>query len=223
MEITPPVPSTLPVEAAHSSAREKVLEHLFVGELLRCLWRRGIRNMEVLRAEVDMGGYDLVLAANKVLRYVQLKSSHRTSATANVPVNINLEGKPGGCVIWMKFDPETVELGPYLWFGAKPGEPALSLGSRIARHSKGDKNGVKAFRPNIRVLPIGRFQKLGSIDEVVDALFGDTGLVPKDLARSTPCRRTLACAPRSLVSLSLFFLSLAWPSARPRLPLPRTM
>jgi hypothetical protein len=43
MEITPPVPSTLPVEAAHSSAREKVLEHLFVGELLRCLWRRGIR------------------------------------------------------------------------------------------------------------------------------------------------------------------------------------
>lgn len=140
MEITPPAPSpTPPTEVAHSSAREKVLEHLFVGELLRCLWRRGIRNMEVLRAEVDMGGYDLVLEANKVLRYVQLKSSHRTSATANVPVNVNLEGKPGGCVVWMKFDPETVELGPYLWFGAKPGEPALSLGSKIARHSKGDK------------------------------------------------------------------------------------
>jgi hypothetical protein len=107
---------------------------------------------------------------------VQLKSSHRASATANVPVNINLKGKPGGCVVWMKFDPETVELGPYLWFGAKPGEPALSLGSKIARHSKGDKNGVKAFRPNIRVLPIGRFQKLGTIDEVVDALFGRTSL-----------------------------------------------
>lgn len=172
MEITPSIPPTPPVEPAHSSAREKVLEHLFVGELLRCLWRRGIRNMEVLRAEVDMGGYDLVLEANKVLRYVQLKSSHRTSATANVPVNINLEGKPGGCVVWMKFDPETVELGPYLWFGAKPGEPTLSLGSKIARHSKGDKNGVKAFRPNIRVLPIGRFQRLASIDDVADALFG---------------------------------------------------
>jgi hypothetical protein len=46
------------------------------------------------------------------------------------------------------------------------------LGDKIARHSKGDKNGVKAFRPNIRVLPVGRFQKLGSIDDVVDALFG---------------------------------------------------
>ena len=66
METTPETPLALPVEAAHSSAREKVLEHLFVGELLRCLWRRGIRNMEVLRAEVDMGGYDLVVEARVV-------------------------------------------------------------------------------------------------------------------------------------------------------------
>jgi hypothetical protein len=29
-----------------------------------------------------MGGYDLVVEANKVLRYIQLKSSHRTAATA---------------------------------------------------------------------------------------------------------------------------------------------
>lgn len=172
MEIDSEMPLALPVESAHSSAREKVLEHLFVGELLRCLWRRGIRNMEVLRAEVDMGGYDLVVEVKGVLRYIQLKSSHRTAATASVPVNINLEGKPGGCVVWMRFDPDTVELGPYLWFGAKPGEPARSLGAKIGRHSKGDRNGVKALRPNIRVLPIGQFQKLGTIDEVADALFG---------------------------------------------------
>ncbi len=172
METASQPPASSLFDPAHSSAREKVLEHLFVGELLRCLWRRGVRNMEVLRAEVDMGGYDLVLEANGVLRYVQLKSSHRTSATASVPVNVNLEAKPGGCVVWMRFDPETVELGPYLWFGAKPGEPALSLGDRIARHTKADRTGVKALRPNIRILPVARFQKLGSIDEVVDALFG---------------------------------------------------
>jgi len=176
LETTPLPPNPLPVESVYSSAREKVLEHLFVGELLRCLWKRGIRNMEVLRAEVDMGGYDLVVEANKVLRYIQLKSSHRLAATANVPVNVNLEGKPGGCIVWMRFDPATVEMGPYLWFGANPGEPALSLGSKIARHSKGDKDGVKNLRPNIRVLSKGRFQKLATIDEVTDKLFGQAVL-----------------------------------------------
>lgn len=170
IQLEPPVRSS--IEPTHSSAREKVLEHLFMGELLRCLWRRGLRNMEVLRAEVDMGGYDLVIEANRVIRYIQLKSSTRTAATASVLVNINLESKPGGCVIWMRFDPETVELGPFLWFGAKPGEPALSLGSKIARHTKGNKSGLKALRPNIRVLPIGRFEKLRTIEAVTRALFG---------------------------------------------------
>ena len=48
----------------HSSLREKVLEHLFVGDLLRCLWRLGRRDIELLRAEVDYAGYDLVLECN---------------------------------------------------------------------------------------------------------------------------------------------------------------
>ena len=41
------------IHTVNSSTREKVLEHLFVGDLLRCLWRRGARDIEVLRAEVD--------------------------------------------------------------------------------------------------------------------------------------------------------------------------
>ncbi len=40
----------------HSSLREKVIEHLFVGEVLKALWRSGNRDFEVLRAEVDRGG-----------------------------------------------------------------------------------------------------------------------------------------------------------------------
>jgi hypothetical protein len=58
-----------------SSLREKLLEHVFIGELLRCLWRLGRRDIEVLRAEIDASGYDLVLECNGVLRYVQFKSS----------------------------------------------------------------------------------------------------------------------------------------------------
>ena len=45
-------------DASHyveSSAREKLVEHVFLGELLRGLWRRDIRDLEVLRPEVDSG------------------------------------------------------------------------------------------------------------------------------------------------------------------------
>ena len=48
-------------DSAHfleSALREKVIEHLFVGDLLRCLWRQGTRDIEILRADVDRAGYD---------------------------------------------------------------------------------------------------------------------------------------------------------------------
>jgi len=157
---------------AQSSTREKVLEHLFVGELLRCLWRQGARDMEVLRAEVDKGGYDLVLEANSVIRHVQLKSSHRTAATREVGVNINLARKPSGCVLWIQFDPATMTLGPFLWFGAAPGAPLPDLGDKVGKHTKGDRTGRKAERPNIRVLAKSQFEVLPDMDAVARALFG---------------------------------------------------
>lgn len=163
---------TDPSNSAQSSSREKVLEHLFVGDLLRCLWRHGTHDIEVLRAEVDKGGYDLVLEANGVIRHVQLKSSHRTATTREVGVNINLARKPCGCVLWIQFDPATLELGPFLWFGGEPGCRLPSLGDRIGRHTKGDRTGHKAERPNIRVLSRSQFQSLPSIDAVARALFG---------------------------------------------------
>jgi len=69
-----------PAQTHHFVLREKLLEHLFLSELLRPLWRQGRRDMEVLRAEVDGAGYDLVVECNGVLRHIQLKSSH-TAAT----------------------------------------------------------------------------------------------------------------------------------------------
>jgi hypothetical protein len=97
-----------------SSLREKVLEHLFVGELLRSLWRKGRRDIEVLRAEIDYTGYDLVIECNGVIRHIQLKSSHRRATTRAVNVSLSLSNKPSGCVIWLYFDEETLELGPFL-------------------------------------------------------------------------------------------------------------
>ena len=63
------------VDYLHSSLREKLLEHVFVADLLRYLWQQGRRDMEVLRGEVDYGGHDLVLECNGAMRHVQLKST----------------------------------------------------------------------------------------------------------------------------------------------------
>ncbi|HEX6372903.1 MAG TPA: hypothetical protein VF006_28530 [Longimicrobium sp.] len=48
----------------YSSYREALLEHLFAGELMRHLWREGLVRIELLKPQVDDGGYDLVLEAN---------------------------------------------------------------------------------------------------------------------------------------------------------------
>lgn len=155
-----------------SSLREKIVEYGFVGELLRALWRRGQRDIEVLRAEVDRGGYDLVLHCNGVTRHVQLKSSHREAATAKVTVNLKLAEKMSGCVIWILFDRETLELGPFLWFGGKPGEPLADLGTKIARHTKANSHGQKLEKPGHRVVERRRFVALNSMAGLIHALFG---------------------------------------------------
>jgi hypothetical protein len=163
-------------QSAHfleSGIREKLIEHLFVGDLLRCLWRQGIRDIEVLRAEVDRAGYDLVLEAGGILRHIQVKTSYRGAKTARVGINTGLATKPGGCVIWIWFDPDTMDLGPFLWFGGEPGKPLPPLGDRVGKHSKGDSTGNKAMRPKIRLIVKGRFSTLFSMAEVAQALFGN--------------------------------------------------
>ena len=75
----------------------------------------------MLRAEVDRGGYDLVLHCNGVSRHVQSKSSHQGAATARVTASIKLADKLSGCIVWILFDQDTMDLGPYLWFGGPPG------------------------------------------------------------------------------------------------------
>lgn len=161
-----------PAQTHHSVLREKLLEHLFLSELLRALWRQGLRDMEVLRAEVDGAGYDLVVECNGVLRHIQLKSSHASAKTDSVNIHSALAGKPGGCVVWLWFDATSLAFTRFLWLGGRPGKP-ITLGTKIARHSKGNREGQKAFRPNIREVRKSLFTPLSSIEGVSDRLFGD--------------------------------------------------
>jgi hypothetical protein len=155
-----------------SSLREKLIEHIFIGELLRCLWMKGVRNVEVLRPEVDMGGYDVAIECNNVLRHVQLKSSHKSATTRRVNVNLNLAVKPNGCVIWIIFDAETLAVGPFFWFGNLPNQSKIDLGTRTARHTRANHLGQKSERHNIRTLARGQFDRLDTVSDVVARLFG---------------------------------------------------
>ena len=155
----------------NSSLREKILEHQFVGELLRVLWCKGLRDVELLKAEVDAGGYDLVLECNGATRHVQLKSSYRGAKTSRVNIHVGLQRRHSGCVIWIMFDPATMRIGPFLWLGNPPDQPTPGFGERVGRHSKGDQHGRKALRPNIRVVSRSEFTILATMEDLAGALF----------------------------------------------------
>ena len=154
-----------------SSVLEKVLEYRFVAALTTELFRRDIE-FAVLRSDVDCDGSDLVIEANGIIRHIQLKGVVRGGARANVTINTRLAAKPSGCVVWMVYDPDSLELGPFRWFGATPGSPLPPLGDRLGRHSKANAQGVKTERPAHRIVRGGLFERLDSIPELVDRLFG---------------------------------------------------
>lgn len=156
----------------HSSFREKLIEHLFIGELLKLSWARSGCTLEVAKPEVDNAGYDVIVEDNGFVRHIQLKAAYIGSKTANQKIHTRLSEKPSGCMVWIYFDEETLDLGPFLYFGGGPGQRLPSLeGLKVAKHTKGDQDGFKAERPNIRVLPKGKFEKYESIQEIYNALF----------------------------------------------------
>lgn len=155
-----------------STFREKLIEHLFLGELLRLSWQRGECSLEVAKPEVDSRGYDVIIERDGVVRHVQLKASSRGGATSRQTIHVGLAGKPAGCVIWIQFDPATLQLGPFLFFGSAAGQPLPDISRLgVARHTKGNAQGYKAERPDLRVVPKSQFLRLDTVEQVFAALF----------------------------------------------------
>lgn len=166
------VASAVTQHTENSSYREKLVEHLFVAELLKLSWLHHGCSLEIAKPEVDNSGYDLIVEAKGVVRHVQLKTSIVGGKTAVQKIHTKLAEKPSGCVVWIYINEKTLRLGPFLYFGAEAGKPLPSLIDRkVAKHTKGDKDGVKAERPNIRVLPKGSFTPIESIENLYVRLF----------------------------------------------------
>jgi hypothetical protein len=156
----------------HSTLRERIVEHIFVGEALRWLWQRGKTDVEVLRPEFDAGGYDLVMGCGKIERHIQFKSTVVGGKAAHIKASLKLMDKPSGCIIWI-YVTEKLELDSFRWLGGTPGQLLPDIQDRDpARHTKGNAKGEKAQRPNHRIIPIRDFGQPCTFDQVMENLFG---------------------------------------------------
>ena len=155
-----------------SSYREKLIEHLFVGELLTLSWLHHGCSLEIAKPEVDNSGYDFIMESNGHLRHIQLKTSIIGGKTSSQKIHLRLTKKPSGCVVWVYFNQETLKLGPFLFFGGSPDDQMSDLNNlKKAKHTKGNKDGFKAERPNLRVVPKGQFKQFDSIEALYAQLF----------------------------------------------------
>ena len=155
-----------------SSHREKVVEHVFLGELLRHLWVARIAGVQVLKPEVDASGYDLVLSLGKVIRHVQLKASMLKSSTQSQPIHASLAEHPSGCVVWIVLN-DDLSFAGFRWYGAWPGEslPALTRFKR-AKHSRANAQGEKKEREHTWTVPKKAFDAVPDMAGLVEKLFG---------------------------------------------------
>jgi hypothetical protein len=151
-----------------------LVEDIFTARLQQHIWQTPLERVEVLSARVDDSGYDVVLESGNVIRHVQIKTRDSRSPNRIFKVNTALAGKPSGCVIVLDNDESDLSISAMRFFGGEPGKPLPSLGEfNVAKHTKGNRKGEKAERPNIRVVPIARFRRIASIAEMAVALFGE--------------------------------------------------
>jgi hypothetical protein len=155
----------------HSTLRERIVEHVFVGDALRALWRRGVFDVEVLRSEFDAHGYDLVMTRGRNVRHIQFKTG-TARKPGDVSVALALADKPSGCVIWIHVASD-LGLGPFFWFGGKPGKSLPPIADYpIPLRPTHNKEGQRPPRQNHRSVPASEFQGFPTLDDVLEALFG---------------------------------------------------
>ena len=167
--------STTPIydpSADHSSLRESILEHTFLGTLGRELWRRGRYSVEVLRAEVDRAGYDVVISVDNRTRYIQLKSLSKGATTREWSISNLLTEKTGGCIVVQSVDRFSLDVEAYLFFGGSPTErlPDISQG-KPAKRVTFDSQGVRPVRKNHRRVPKSRFETIPNMEALASRLF----------------------------------------------------
>lgn len=177
----------------NSSLREMIVEHLFIGEALRILWRSGIVDVEILRSEIDAYGYDLVISSGQLVRHVQLKSGTKLK---KVSISRDLATKPSGCLIFIQVD-NNLDHGPYFTFSGEAGNPLPDLSAfRTTKRATANSLGEKPQRVNHVDVPVSAFKKFESLSHLMSSLLG------KQLGQDTIGLNTMVGAPKTMPALT---------------------
>jgi hypothetical protein len=157
-----------------SSCREQLIEYAFVSELLQDGWFRRQQKIDVLRADVDGAGYDLLLECQGVHRHVQMKSTVAGGRRKRQGVHVALAAQRCGAVVWVVLEPDGLGMRlSYLAFGAEVGSPLpVIMQFPPVKHSRGNATGFKAERPNLRKVPMSAFRSYPTISGLSNWLFG---------------------------------------------------
>jgi hypothetical protein len=145
----------------NSHAFENMMEHVFLGELLRHMWFDRHEIVEVAKAQVDSWGYDVVLTTDSTTRYVQLK----TSVPADV--HMRLAHRDGGCVV-AALPGSGADALEYRFWDASSGMTGLDK-AKSTTYKKGQTQ--RNERPTHRVVPASHFTGKLGVSELCQHLF----------------------------------------------------
>jgi hypothetical protein len=89
-----------------------------------------------------------------------------------VTASVKLLERPSACILWIFFDPDTLSLGPFLWFGSVAAKEIPELGEKVAKRTNPNSEQKKVDHPAHRVIAKNRFAALETIDAVIAKLIG---------------------------------------------------
>jgi len=162
------VTNTVSPHALFSARREKILENLFSGEVLKELWCRAVFDADLLHSDIDASGYDIVLELPDGVRHIQLKASTKRKL---ITANAKICDRPSGCIIVMIVSEDTLDFEEFLWFGNALGQKCDDIRNfPSARHSKGNSQGHKSFRQDTFRVTVGKLERVESFAGLVDRL-----------------------------------------------------
>lgn len=160
--------------SVHSSFRNSAVRHLFTGQILQIAWNKQDFDLDIAQADSDAHGYSFVMSKGRIVRHVSLRSSVTGASTAKQNINSELSNKPSACLVWLNINSDTLEFESFRFFGSSAGEPLVLLDKfKTAKHTKGDADGFKAERQQIREIPKGAFTQLPAIEALYEMLFSN--------------------------------------------------